>query len=603
MRRWRWVPAAIGLACGLGFAVRFALLGGVDPRGQALALGAAALLLMYAWLDRDAVAEVGRAPTTRYALGSVGVVGVACVAAVAVYSGVRKVDRAWDLSQGSSMGLSDRGRAIAAGLDADVTVYALFRHGSATGRDVGRLLEELDAAGPRLTVVRADPLREPRLAERLGVTVETGAVVFEAGERRESLSARLDEGAVLDALVRITATRDRVVCWSEGHGEASPDADADRAAMSAAVLALEGGDVVVEPVNLLRGGVDPRCEALVIAGPRLDWLGVSRDALAAWVAGGGRALLMLDPGAAPELAADLSRYGLALGPDVVLEPDPGRRPPRVDDPSLLMLGPRDRGAHPVVDGLAGAVLLPVARSVRPEAATDGLMVRGVLFAGPDSYAELGEGEVGQRERVPVAAVVEVRDPAVLSVPDAPMDVSAELRARVVSLVASLAGRPVDGSSTLAALGLSAADRRVLAELLAEELGLALSARSTAEGVVLDALIAEVEAQVGLRAALASEGGAPIDPPPAQPGGRLIVIGDSQFAANGFIGFGSNRDLFVNAVRWLLDDETVLAAGPQAEPDLLEVTALGQGLLCVATTVLWPGVLLLWAVAAWWRRRS
>lgn len=54
--------------------------------------------------------------------------------------------------------------------------------------------------------------------------------------------------------------------------------------------------------------------------------------------------------------------------------------------------------------------------------------------------------------------------------------------------------------------------------------------------------------------------------PAAPGtgrqGRLIVLGDADFASNAFLDYLGNRDLVVNAVNWLARDETLIAARAQ-----------------------------------------
>ncbi len=46
-------------------------------------------------------------------------------------------------------------------------------------------------------------------------------------------------------------------------------------------------------------------------------------------------------------------------------------------------------------------------------------------------------------------------------------------------------------------------------------------------------------------------------------GELIVIGDSDFAANSYIGFGGNRDLFLNIANWLAGDVERISIRPKA----------------------------------------
>ena len=54
-------------------------------------------------------------------------------------------------------------------------------------------------------------------------------------------------------------------------------------------------------------------------------------------------------------------------------------------------------------------------------------------------------------------------------------------------------------------------------------------------------------------------------PEAEPETRIVVIGDSDFAANGALGIQGNRDLFLNTVGWLSQQENLIAIRPK-EPD-------------------------------------
>ena len=93
---------------------------------------------------------------------------------------------------------------------------------------------------------------------------------------------------------------------------------------------------------------------------------------------------------------------------------------------------------------------------------------------------------------------------------------------------------------------------------------------------------------------------PSDLAPTQ-GGRLVVFGDSDFASNVFVRLGNNRDLFLNTVAWLAEEENQLGERPEAD-DTLEITTFGEAMLCIVSVVLVPGGALLLAIASWLRRR-
>ena len=85
--------------------------------------------------------------------------------------------------------------------------------------------------------------------------------------------------------------------------------------------------------------------------------------------------------------------------------------------------------------------------------------------------------------------------------------------------------------------------------------------------------------------------------------RLVVVGDSDFAANGGL-MGANADFFLNAVRWLLESEGGFAAAPAAFEEFRLVLDARQlrHLFWIAGGVLPGGVALLGFWAVWRRRR-
>jgi ABC-type uncharacterized transport system involved in gliding motility auxiliary subunit len=120
--------------------------------------------------------------------------------------------------------------------------------------------------------------------------------------------------------------------------------------------------------------------------------------------------------------------------------------------------------------------------------------------------------------------------------------------------------------------------------------------------------------IGLGAAVAFPApDAPAPPPaqPAQPGAepparketRVVVIGDSDFAANQALGFSANSDLFVNVLSWLGEQENLIAIRPKA-PDDRRVTMNAAQLRMVAllVLVLVPGAIISLGVVNWARRR-
>jgi ABC-type uncharacterized transport system involved in gliding motility auxiliary subunit len=85
--------------------------------------------------------------------------------------------------------------------------------------------------------------------------------------------------------------------------------------------------------------------------------------------------------------------------------------------------------------------------------------------------------------------------------------------------------------------------------------------------------------------------------------RLVVLGDSDFASNQLIQEFRNRDLFVNAVNWLLGDVEAISVRPgQARASRLQLS--GEQFLEIRYLALFvmPELIAILGVIAWWRRR-
>ena len=89
----------------------------------------------------------------------------------------------------------------------------------------------------------------------------------------------------------------------------------------------------------------------------------------------------------------------------------------------------------------------------------------------------------------------------------------------------------------------------------------------------------------------------------KPETRLVVFGDSDFAANGGLGIQGNRDLFMNVVGWLSQQENLISIRPK-EPDdrRVTLTATQQANINWLSLLIIPCAIFGSGVYTWWRRR-
>jgi ABC-type uncharacterized transport system involved in gliding motility auxiliary subunit len=94
---------------------------------------------------------------------------------------------------------------------------------------------------------------------------------------------------------------------------------------------------------------------------------------------------------------------------------------------------------------------------------------------------------------------------------------------------------------------------------------------------------------------------PADAP--KPETRVVVFGDSDFVTNGYLGIPGNRDLFLNTVNWLAQQENLISIRPKDPEDRrVSLTSDQAKLIFWLSILIIPGLILAAGVQTWWRRR-
>ncbi len=87
--------------------------------------------------------------------------------------------------------------------------------------------------------------------------------------------------------------------------------------------------------------------------------------------------------------------------------------------------------------------------------------------------------------------------------------------------------------------------------------------------------------------------------------RIVVFGDSDFASNNYLNLSGNRDLFLNTVSWLAEEENLIAIRPKESGSFFApVTATQERLIFWLSMIVLPAVVVGSGVATYiWRRQS
>jgi ABC-type uncharacterized transport system involved in gliding motility auxiliary subunit len=101
----------------------------------------------------------------------------------------------------------------------------------------------------------------------------------------------------------------------------------------------------------------------------------------------------------------------------------------------------------------------------------------------------------------------------------------------------------------------------------------------------------------------TDGASQPEPNAPKPETRVVVFGDSEFASNLMFGAGGNRDLFMNTVGWLSQQENLISIRPKEAADRrITLTAAEQNNITWFSLLVVPAVIFGSGVYSWWRRR-
>ena len=547
MRAIGWLFAVIGAVVLLGYLVGMSLvwthlLEELPWWVHVTGGSGAACIGLWLFLDWGSLSDLGKDQTVGQAfMAGVTLLVSLLILIAANWVGVR-FDKRWDLTQTKRYSLSPQSVEVTKALDREVTVLGFFVKGSP---EEGNFLELMKGYTEQSTLLKLelhDPYVDAWAVEQEGITSPSGTAIFRLGEAEQRVEYDFDEEAVTNALIKLASSKTHAVCSITGHGEGAADDSYQPSGMGALFGRMQKQNYTVQSLALLDQAPTPEsCEVLVLAGPQTELLPAELDRIAAYVAAGGNFVAMLNPLDAPLTAADMDRYGVKVGNDVVVEGDPYRQIAG-GGPTWVLLSDDSFDAHAVTEGLRGQVVLPLARSVGKGAEVAGLTVQELAHSTDASWAETkleqtgdevaepteGEDIIG---KVSMMVAVEVADPRAIPTTRAP----------AVS---------IDGAPTLG-----------------------LPAAATTPSL------------------------------PVAVGGRVLVFGDADFASNQFATSGVNSDLLMNGLAWMVDEAGQISIRPnEAKKGRLEVGVLSALLVSLVAMLGVPGLAVVGAVGTWMRRR-
>ena len=346
--------------------------------------GLASVLIYMAGQWRD-VADFYKGRGAKY--GTMSIVSIVVFLGILVavnYLGTRQNKR-WDFTANQVYSLSDQTIKILKDLKEPVKV-TVFERNDRMDMHKDRL-EEFQYQTTKLTTEFIDPDKEPTRAG--AAKVETlPTILFEFQGRTERVTSS-NEQELTNALIKVVTGKTRKVYFTQGHGE-KDTASSDRGGFSSAVEAMKQDNLAVEQLVLIQQKTVPDDATIVaIAGPTTDFFQPEIDALNAYVAKGGKVMVMLDPllkgPAQPLLTQFLSDWGIRAGTDVVLDAS-GMGQMLGTDASVPVAA--QYPAHPITEGFRVITAYPMARSMTPiEGGSNSHTAQPLVNTSPQSWSE------------------------------------------------------------------------------------------------------------------------------------------------------------------------------------------------------------------------
>jgi hypothetical protein len=280
------------------------------------------------------------------------------IAVLAVAAAVQAFAELWsvrfDLTASGDLSLSSSTQKLLEEIQKPLEITYYYESGK---RQKGADLLQLFAEHcPQLRYELLDLDRNPMRARDDEVRNYGRAVLHYEG--RTLVAPASSEPSLATAIRRLLRQRERVVYFVTGHGERTLAVGLrDQLGEASRVLRDAGYDLRILPL-LQAEDVPPDAAAIVLAAPEVDYAEREIAALDEYVQRGGGILVLVDPVVLPALEGWVTRHGLALDDDVVI--DGSNRAFGTDGTNVIVPYWRN---HPATEGLDKPAVLGRARSV------------------------------------------------------------------------------------------------------------------------------------------------------------------------------------------------------------------------------------------------
>jgi ABC-type uncharacterized transport system involved in gliding motility auxiliary subunit len=295
-----------------------------------------------------------------------------------------------DLTANKQFTLSDQSIKVAQAVPQPVKVTGYLTSTDSRKSDFQTLLNDYaNRSGGKISYEFIDPDARPADAIAAGITA-TGTIVYQMGDKKQE-STGTTEKDVSTALVKLERPGKKVY-FTTGHGERSLDGfgATDYGTIK---QGLERDNFTTAPLNLVTARAVPDdADEVIIAGPTNPFLTEEKDALRAYLDGGGKLVAIVGPSSKTDLNDLLQKYEVSFTGNVVVDPAKGLP----QDPRVVVVD--SYGSSPITKDLRDLSFFPLSTSISyPTSPASGATVTALAQSSPSSWGNTNPQQLQKQD--------------------------------------------------------------------------------------------------------------------------------------------------------------------------------------------------------------
>lgn len=286
-----------------------------------------------------------------------------------------------DLSANAANTLAEASVKVLDKLSAPIQVKAYIRE-AALRQQIEQLLARYQRHKTDVSVEFIDPNTVPEQAREHHIGPQ-GAVIVEYQGRSEQITY-LDETSMTNALLRLAVNQERWITFLSGHGEPSPQGQANfDLSLFAGELNKRG--IHAQQINLAQlSAIPDNSSLLVLTSPEVELLPGELNLIDDYLSNGGNLLLLTEPGK-HFLEAIEQQLNITKLPGKIV--DARANLYGIDDPTFVLAG--DYGAHPITQNFNNLSVFPLCAALDFSAEDSEYEGEALLNSIPESWNETG----------------------------------------------------------------------------------------------------------------------------------------------------------------------------------------------------------------------